>query len=43
MQAFLRVMLAAPYQVHTRVRQEKGQDIAGACGQVQAIAVHCML
>lgn len=33
-QQFLRIMISPPYEVHTRVRQEKGQDIAGACGQV---------
>lgn len=28
------IMYIEPYKIHTRVRQEKGQDIAGACGQL---------
>jgi hypothetical protein len=29
--------LSEPYEIHTRVRQEKGQDIAGACGQLALV------
>ena len=29
--------MSPPYELHTRVRQEKGQDIAGACGQLALV------
>lgn len=29
--------MGKPYEIHTRVRQEKGQDIAGACGQLALV------
>lgn len=29
--------MSPPYEINTRVRQEKGQDIAGACGQLALV------
>lgn len=34
---FAKICMSEPYLVHTRVRQEKGQDIAGACGQLAVV------
>lgn len=34
---FHRICISHPYEIHTRVRQEKGQDIAGACGQLALV------
>jgi hypothetical protein len=34
---FHSICISEPYQIHTRVRQEKGQDIAGACGQLALV------
>lgn len=31
---FQSICMSGPYWVHTRIRQEMGQDIAGACGQL---------
>jgi hypothetical protein len=31
---FQQICYSAPYFVHTRIRQEMGQDISGACGQL---------
>lgn len=28
------ILIKFPYNIHTRIRQEMGQDIAGACGQL---------
>lgn len=36
-ETFMRTCIAEPYSIHTRVRQEKGQDIAGACGQLAVV------
>lgn len=33
-EAFQRVCQSEPYLIHTRIRVEMGQDIAGACGQL---------
>jgi hypothetical protein len=33
-QTFLDILISDEYKIHTRVRQEKGQDISGACGQL---------
>jgi adenine C2-methylase RlmN of 23S rRNA A2503 and tRNA A37 len=33
-QEFSRICQSEPYLIHTRVRQEMGQDIDGACGQL---------
>lgn len=33
-EAFQRVCRSEPYLIHTRIRVEMGQDIAGACGQL---------
>lgn len=34
---FFNICISEPYIIHTRVRQEKGQDIAGACGQLALV------
>lgn len=34
---FHAVCISPPFEIHTRVRQEKGQDIAGACGQLALV------
>ena len=34
---FHQICCAEPYLLHTRVRQEMGQDIAGACGQLALV------
>jgi hypothetical protein len=34
---FAKICMSEPYFIHTRVRQEKGQDIAGACGQLALV------
>jgi adenine C2-methylase RlmN of 23S rRNA A2503 and tRNA A37 len=34
---FAKICMSPPYCIHTRVRQEKGQDIAGACGQLAVV------
>lgn len=34
---FADICIAEPYGIHTRVRHEKGQDIAGACGQLAVV------
>lgn len=34
---FHQICILPEYQIHTRVRQEKGQDIAGACGQLALV------
>jgi len=36
------ILINSPYNIHTRIRQEMGQDIAGACGQlvVKANKIH---
>ena len=34
---FNRICISAPHHIYTRVRQEKGQDIAGACGQLALV------
>lgn len=31
---FFNICVSPPYEIHTRIRQEKGQDVAGACGQL---------
>lgn len=36
-QRFHQICSSEPYSLHTRVRQEKGQDIAGACGQLALV------
>lgn len=36
---FKGICTSSEYQIHTRVRQEKGQDIAGACGQLALVKV----
>jgi wyosine [tRNA(Phe)-imidazoG37] synthetase (radical SAM superfamily) len=36
-QTFANICISKPYEIHTRVRQEKGQDIAGACGQLALV------
>jgi len=35
---FSSILTSAPFGLHTRVRQEKGQDIAGACGQLALVS-----
>lgn len=35
--SFYKICSGAPYGIYTRVRQEKGQDIAGACGQLALV------
>lgn len=34
---FYTICSSPPYSIYTRVRQEKGQDIAGACGQLALV------
>lgn len=34
---FSKICMSKPYEIHTRIRQEKGQDIAGACGQLALV------
>lgn len=34
---FHNICASEPFRLHTRVRQEKGQDIAGACGQLALV------
>eukprot|EP01038_Epipyxis_sp_PR26KG_P011045 gene11045-14830_t len=34
---FFNICSENPYKIHTRVRLEKGQDIAGACGQLALV------
>lgn len=34
---FHSICKSAPFSIHTRVRHEKGQDIAGACGQLALV------
>lgn len=34
---FSRICQSEPYLIHTRIRQEMGQDIAGACGQLALV------
>lgn len=34
---FHAICMSEPYSINTRVRQEKGQDIAGACGQLALV------
>lgn len=36
-QEFSRICRSPPYDIHTRIRQEMGQDIAGACGQLALV------
>jgi hypothetical protein len=36
-QSFANLCISKPYEIHTRIRQEKGQDIAGACGQLALV------
>jgi adenine C2-methylase RlmN of 23S rRNA A2503 and tRNA A37 len=36
-ESFHRICMSKPYDIHTRVRHEKGQDIAGACGQLAVV------
>lgn len=36
-ESFHNICVGEPYKIHTRVRQEKGQDIAGACGQLALV------
>jgi hypothetical protein len=36
-QRFYQICSGPPYYIFTRVRQEKGQDIAGACGQLALV------
>jgi adenine C2-methylase RlmN of 23S rRNA A2503 and tRNA A37 len=36
-ESFHKICMSKPYDLHTRVRQEKGQDIAGACGQLAVV------
>ncbi len=36
--SFHRICISEPYHIHCRVRQEKGQDIAGACGQLALVS-----
>ncbi len=33
-ESFQKICMSSPYYIHTRIRQEMGQDIAGACGQL---------
>lgn len=35
--SFHQICISEPYKIHCRVRQEKGQDIAGACGQLALV------
>jgi hypothetical protein len=37
-QSFHQICISEPYKIHCRVRQEKGQDIAGACGQLALVS-----
>lgn len=34
---FHQICVSDPYNLHTRTRQEMGQDIAGACGQLALV------
>ena len=36
-QRFHEICTSEPFRIHTRVRREKGQDIAGACGQLALV------
>jgi len=36
-QSFFEICSSAQYRIYTRVRQEMGQDIAGACGQLALV------
>ena len=35
---FATICKSKPYEIHTRVRQEMGQDISGACGQLAVVS-----